>query len=174
MVTLPMVTTLVGSVLKLIVAYFLIGNEDIGIKGGAISTVVCFWLIALLDLFIIKRTLPRSLSLRRVFLKPAAAAAAMGLSAWAFYGLACKAMLALGVKLKTSIFVLVDQLGEPILDELGAATLSRTGVALSVLIPIGIAVIVYFALILVTKAISKEDLALIPKGDKIARILRVE
>ena len=31
-----------------------------------------------------------------------------------------------------------------------------------------------FALILVTKAISKEDLALIPKGDKIARILRVE
>ena len=174
MVTLPMVTTLVGSVLKLIVAYFLIGNEDIGIKGGAISTVACFWLIALLDLFIIKRTLPRSLSLRRVFLKPAAAAAAMGLSAWAFYGLACKAMLALGVKLKTSIFVLVDQLGEPILDELGAATLSRTGVALSVLIPIGIAVIVYFALILVTKAISKEDLALIPKGDKIARILRVE
>lgn len=174
MVTLPMVTTLVGSVLKLIVAYFLIGNEDIGIKGGAISTVVCFWLIALLDLFIIKRTLPRSLSLRRVFLKPAAAAAAMGLSAWAFHGLACKAMLALGVKLKTSIFVLVDQLGEPILDELGAATLSRTGVALSVLIPIGIAVIVYFALILVTKAISKEDLALIPKGDKIARILRVE
>ena len=174
MVTLPMVTTLVGSVLKLIVAYFLIGNEDIGIKGGAISTVVCFWLIALLDLFIIKRTLPRSLSLRRVFLKPAAAAAAMGLSAWAFHGLACKAMLALGAKLKLGLFVLLDELGQPVLDELGAATLSRMGVALSVLIPIGIAVIVYFALILVTKAISKEDLALIPKGDKIARILRVE
>lgn len=174
MVTLPMVTTLAGSILKLIVAYFLIGSKDIGIRGGAISTVVCFWLIALLDLFIIKRTLPRSLSLRRVFLKPAAAAAAMGLSAWAFHGLACKAMLALGVKLKLGLFVLLDELGEPVLDELGAAALSRMGVALSVLIPIGIAVIVYFALILVTKAISKEDLALLPKGDKIARILRVE
>ncbi len=98
----------------------------------------------------------------------------MGLSAWAVNGLAAKALLALGVKLKTSLFVLVDALGDPILDELGKASLSRTGVALSVFGAIGIAAIVYFALILVTKAISKEDLALLPKGDKIARILRVE
>jgi len=136
--------------------------------------VVCFWLIALLDLFIIKRTLPRSLSLGRVFLKPVGAAVAMGLSAWAFYGLASRAMLALGVKLKTSLFVQLDAYGEPLLDELGKAALSRTGVALSVLIPIGIGVIVYFALILVTRAISREDLSLLPKGDKLAKILRVE
>ena len=174
MVALPMATTVIGCAMKLLVGYVLIGNPDIGIRGGAISTVVCFWIIALLDLFIIRRTLPRSLSLARVFVKPVGAAAAMGLSAWAFHGLACRAILALGVKLKTSIFVLVDQLGEPVLDELGKASLSRTGVALSVLIPIGVAVIVYFALILVTRAISKEDLALLPKGDKIARILRVE
>ena len=174
MVALPMATTVIGCALKLAVAYVLIGNPDVGIRGGAISTVVCFWLIALLDLFIIKRTLPRSLSLGRVFLKPVGAAAAMGLSAWAFHGLACRAMLTLGVKLKTGLFVLLDQSGEPVLDELGSAALSRTGVALSVMAPIGIAVIVYFALILVTKAISKEDLALIPKGDKIARILRLE
>ena len=174
MVALPMATTVIGCALKLAVGYVLIGNEEIGIRGGPISTVVCFWLIALLDLFIIKRTLPRSLSLGRVFLKPAGAAAAMGASAWAVHGLACKAMLALGVKLKTSIFVVVDQLGEPVLDELGKAALSRTGIALSVFSAIGVAAVVYFALILVTKAISKEDLALIPKGDKIARILRVE
>lgn len=174
MVALPMATTVIGCALKLAVGYVLIGNEDIGIRGGPISTVVCFWLIALLDLFIIKRTLPRSLSLGRVFLKPAGAAAAMGASAWAVHGLASRALLALGVKLKTSIFVVVDQLGEPLLDELGKAALSRTGVALSVFAAIGVAAVVYFALILVTKAISKEDLALIPKGDKIARILRVE
>jgi len=174
MVALPMATTVIGCALKLAVGYVLIGNPDIGIRGGAISTVVCFWLIALLDLFIIRRTLPRSLSLGRVFIKPVVAAAAMGLSAWAFHGLASRAMLALGVKLKTSLFVRLDAYGEPLLDELGKAALSRTGVALSVLIPIGIAVIVYFALILVTRAISKEDLALLPKGDKLAKILRVE
>ena len=166
MVTLPMITTLVGSILKLVVAYFLIGNKDIGIRGGAISTVVCFWLIALLDLFIIKRTLPRSLSLGRVFVKPVAAAAAMGASAWAVNGLVTKALLALKI--------FVTETEELLPDGTAAMGLSRMGNALVVFGAIGIAVIVYFALILVTKAISKEDLALIPKGDKIARILRVD
>ena len=161
-----MVTTIIGSALKLVVAYFLIGNPDVGIRGGAISTVVCFWLIALLDLLIIKRTLPRSLSLGRVFIKPGIAAAAMGASAWAVNGLMTKALLALKVFVTETEELLPD--GSAVLD------LSRTGVALSVFGAIGVAVIVYFALIVVTKAISKEDLALLPKGDKIARILRVD
>ena len=168
MVTLPMVTTVIGSALKLVVAYFLIGNEDIGIKGGAISTVICFWLIALLDLFIIKRTLPQSLSLGRVFVKPAAASAAMGLTAWAIHGLIWTLLT------KLNLFVALGEDEKPLLDGLGRAVLSRTGTALAVFAAIGVAVIVYFALILVTRAISKEDLALLPKGDKIARILRVE
>ena len=60
LVTLPMVTTLVGCIFKLIVSYALIGDPNIGIKGGAISTVVCFGIIAVLDLVIIKLALPRS------------------------------------------------------------------------------------------------------------------
>ena len=56
----------------------------------------------------------------------------------------------------------------------GTVQLSGKGSALAVLGAIGVAAVVYFTLILVTRAISKEDLALIPKGDKIARILRVE
>ncbi len=166
MVTLPMVTTVIGSGLKLGAAYVLIGNPEIGIRGGAVSTVVCFWLIALLDLFIVKRTLPRSLSLARVFVKPVAAAAAMGASAWGINGLVTKALLALKI--------FVTETGELLPDGTAAMGLSRMGNALAVFGAIGIAVIIYFVLILVTRAISKEDLALIPKGDKIARILRVE
>ncbi len=166
MVALPMTTTVIGCALKLAVGYVLIGNPDIGIRGGPISTVVCFWIIALLDLFIIKRTLPRSLSMGRVFLKPVGAAAAMGAAAWAVNGLLTKAFLAL------KIFVTETQ--ELLPDGTAAVGLSRTGTALAVFGAIGVAVIVYFALILVTKAISKEDLSLLPKGDKIARILRVE
>ena len=37
-----------------------------------------------------------------------------------------------------------------------------------------VAVPVYLALILTLNAISKEDLALMPKGDKIARLLRIQ
>ena len=173
-VTLPMVTTVIGCALKLVVAYFLIGNPDIGVRGGAISTVVCFWLIALLDLFLIKHALPRSLSLGRVFIKPAAASVAMGLSAWAVYGLSSRALVAL------DLFHKLEEDGTYIpgpfvnLAEDGAAVLSGLGNAVSVMAAIGLAMVIYFALILLTRAVSKEDLALMPKGDKIARLLHIQ
>ena len=161
MVALPMATTVIGCACKLAVGYVLIGNPDIGIRGGAISTVVCFSLIALLDLFIIKRVLPRSLSLARVFVKPVGAAAAMGLTAWAVHGLLSKVLVVFD-----AFHTIPGEGLEPVL--------SWKGNALAVFGAIGVAVVVYFALILLTKAISREDLALLPKGDKLARILRVE
>ena len=160
LVTLPMVTTLIGCLLKLIVGYVLTGIPEIGIKGGAISTVVCFGIVAILDLVIIKLTLPRSLSYFRVFSKPAAATAVMGLSAWAVCGLLSKALVKIGA-FQTK-------------NEAGQAMLSWNGNALAVAAAIGVAVVVYVALILLTKAISKEDLSLMPKGDKIARLLRIK
>lgn len=152
LVTLPMVTTIVGCVLKLAVGYILIGNPNIGIKGGAISTIVCFGLIAVLDLIIIKLALPRSLSYVRVFAKPALSAAVMGAAAWAVYGLLAKFLT-----------TEVD----------GASVLTGTGNAAATLGAIAVGGIIYVALILATRAISREDLALMPKGDKLARILRI-
>ena len=176
LVTLPMATTLIGCILKLIVGYILIGNPDINIKGGAISTVVCFGIIALLDLVIIKLALPRSLSYVRVFAKPAAAAAAMGASAWAVCGLTGRLLIWIDSLLKREVplFLALGDDGSTLLNGAGQAVLSWKGNALAVLAAIGVAVIVYFALILLTKAISKEDLALMPKGDKIARLLRIQ
>ena len=168
LVTLPMVTTLIGCILKLIVGYVLIGNPDIGIRGGAISTVACFGIIALLDLVIIKLALPRSLSYVRVFAKPALAAAAMGASAWAICGLLSKVLVKLGP------FQMKGEDGLAILDQAGQAILSWKGNALAVMAAIGVAAVVYFALILFTRAISREDLSLMPKGDKIAKVLHIQ
>ena len=100
-----------------------------------------------MDLFIIKLALPRTLSLLRAFLKPGISALVMGGAAWAVYGLATR-------------FVLDKE--------------TFLGNAVATVLAIGVAVIVYFVLILVTKAISKDDLALMPKGEKIARLLRVK
>ncbi len=176
LVTLPMVTTLIGCIFKLIMGYWLIGNPDIGIRGGAISTVVCFGLIAVLDLVIIKRTLPRSLSYARVFVKPAGAAAVMGASAWAIYGLTSKLLIWLDSLLKREVplFQAVAEDGSILLNEADAAILSWKGNALSVMVAIGFAMIIYFVLILLTRAISREDLSLMPKGDKIARLLHIQ
>ena len=161
---------------SLIVGYFLIGNPDINIRGGAISTLACFGIITLLDLVIIKLALPRSLSYARVFAKPAAAAAAMGATAWAVNGLTGQLLMWIDSLLKREVplFLAVGEDGALLLDEAGKAMLSWKGNALAVTAAIGVAAIVYFALILLTKAISKEDLALMPKGDKIARLLRIQ
>ncbi len=167
LVSIPVLTTAVGCVLKIVINFILVGKPDINIQGAPIGTLVCFGVIALLDLVIIKLALPRSLSYVRVFAKPAASAAAMGLSVWAVYGLASKLLV------KLTSFQAVDEGGNLLLDAAGAATLSWKGNALAVVAAIGVGVIVYFALVLATQAISRDDLALMPKGDKIARLLRI-
>ena len=159
LVTLPMFTTVIGCVLKIVLTYFLVGNPALNIRGGSISTLVCFGLIALLDLIIIKFSLPRSLSYVRVFLKPALAAGAMGLAAWAVYGLLSRLLLGLGA---------FQAAGEN-----GTLALSGTGNALATMGAIGVGAVVYFALVLLTQAISRADLSLMPKGDRIARLLRL-
>ena len=73
----------------------------------------------------------------------------MGLATWAVYGLVSR--------------LFTSEAGE----------LSGTGNALATLVAIGVGVIIYFVLILVTHAISREDLTLMPKGDKIAKLLRI-
>ena len=47
------------------------------------------------------------------------------------------------------------------------------GSTLAVLGAIGLGVILYAVLVVVLRAISREDLSLMPKGEKIAKILRL-
>lgn len=154
MVTIPMITTIIGCVMKIIVIYVLAGNPDINIKGGPVSTIACFGVIALLDLIIIKMALPRSLSYVRAFLKPALSAAVMGVAVRAVYGLAERLLVNGGI--------LSNESG-----------LTGSGNALATLLAIGVGVVIYFALILLTRSISRDDLSLMPKGDKIARLLHI-
>ncbi len=48
------------------------------------------------------------------------------------------------------------------------------GPRLGCLCGIAAGVVVYFALVVLLKVFSKDDLELMPKGDKIAKILRVQ
>ena len=51
--------------------------------------------------------------------------------------------------------------------------LSRTGNGLAVICAILVAVAVYGILVIALRAITREDLSLMPKGEKIARILHL-
>ncbi|MEG0765560.1 MAG: polysaccharide biosynthesis protein [Pseudoflavonifractor sp.] len=141
MVYLPILTVVVGGVVKLIVNWFLVGNTNFMIFGAPVGTLCCFAIVAVMELVIIHRTIPAPPRYGKAFLKPLIAAVLMGLSAWGTYGLLTK-LLHLGNTLATMGAILV-------------------GMA------------VYFVLVLALQVISKEDLELMPKGDKIARILHI-
>ena len=118
-------------------------------------------LVMAVDLVVIARVIPRRPSYFQVFAKPAAASALMGLGAWAVYGLLSKVLMAAGKLCE------LDQATQKIVG------LSRTGNGLAVICAILVAVAVYGILIIALRAITREDLALMPKGEKIARILHL-
>jgi len=139
-VNLPILTMVIGGVLKIIINYGLVAIPAINVVGAAVGSLFCFGAAGVLDLLIIRRVMTAAPNYWRIFFKPVVSSAIMGAGAWACYGL---------------VFRL---------------TQSNT---LGVVVAIALAVVIYAVLILAWRAISKDDLSMMPKGDKIARILRI-
>ena len=153
-VTLPVVVMVLGGVVKVVTNYTLVGMGEIGIYGAPVGSVLCFALCLVLDLAIIARVVPHHPRFLPIFAKPLAASALMGGTAWAVYGLLSR------------VLSVVPE-GET------ERVLSWSGNAVATLVAIGAAVAVYAVLIVLLRAISREDLALMPKGEKLARLLRL-
>lgn len=154
-VSLPIITTLLGGAAKLGANYLLVSIPDVHVFGAPVGTLLCYVVVLVLDLIALKHIVPEVGSYVRVFAKPVFAGAVMGGGAWAVYGLLERLLVALGMT-----------------QQAGVQDISRMGNALAAFGAIGVAVVIYFALVLLTRAISKEDLLLMPKGEKIAKILR--
>ena len=159
-VNLPIAAVVAGGVVKIVLTLLLVGRPNVLIYGAPIGTLACFLVINLLDLFFIHRSLAAPPSFLRAFVKPLLASGAMALTAWGTHKLLA------GVLFGMSRFQRVLESGEVVLSYLGGA------VATLCAILVGVAV--YAALVLVLKAISREDLELMPKGDKIAKLLHIK
>ena len=70
----PTVSMTVGAILKVIFAYFLIGDPSIGIMGAPISTLICDLTIDLINFYYILKCVPDAIDVRRSFLRPFMAA----------------------------------------------------------------------------------------------------
>ena len=141
---LTMVTLITGGVIKIIINWFLVARRDINIYGAPVGTLCSYCAMAAMDYVFMCRTLSSRPRLLRVFSGPLAASALMGLTAWGIYGL--------GARL----------LGQ-----------GRIGTLLAMCAAIGAAVIVYLVTAIVFRAVTREDMKLIPGGEKIARILHM-
>jgi len=142
---LTMVTLISGGIIKIVINWFLVARRDINIYGAPVGTLCSYCAMAALDYIFMCRTLDHRPRLLRIFSAPLAASALMGVTAWALFGLCQRALLQMG----------------------------RIGTLLAMCAAIGAAVIVYMAAAIGLRAVTKEDMKLIPGGEKIARILHM-
>lgn len=138
----PILVVAIGGVAKIAVNYVLVGNPDIMINGAPVGTLVCFAIMCVLDIFIIRRAIPSPPSFTRAIGKPLVASLLMALSAWGSYGLLTN-YLKLGNTPATLAAILVG-------------------------------VIIYLILVLALRILSRRDLELMPRGDKIANFLHID
>ncbi len=139
----PVVNMLLAGVLKLAAVYILSGNPAVGIRGAALGATACYLCIAVLNLIAIGKFVPQKPALLKNLLRPFLPAAVMGAAVYGVYWLLT---LALGAE--------------------GSRVL-LCGV------PIAAGVAVYGVMIVVCKSITREDCMLLPKGDKLAKLLRL-
>ena len=154
-INLPVIVMVLGGIVKIVNNYNLVGA--IGIAGAPVGNILCFGLALVLDLVVITRVIPNRPRLLPIFAKPAVASAVMGGAAWAVYGLLSRILSS----------EQVDQAGQTV------RAVSRMGNATGIFLAIAVAGVVYLVLVVAIRAISKDDLALMPKGDKLARLLRL-
>ena len=143
--TIPVINMAVGGVVKLIINYVLVGNPAINIVGVPIGTVSCYLCITILNLFAMSRVIQEPPHMVRNMVKPLVSALIMGAAVLGVYVL-------LG-----NVFSLD----------------STTGKLMLCAIPIVVGVVVYAVCVIKFKAITRDDCMLLPKGEKIAKLLRL-
>jgi len=142
-VHLPVIAMGIGALVKILCNYVLVGFPDVGIHGAPIGTSLCYLVILTINLVNIRR-LSIPFSLCRSFLRPLLAAGVMGVFVWLIY--------------------------PPVAGFLGSGRLLSLA---AVLLTVALAAVIYLLMLIAVKALPREDVLMLPKGEKIAKILRI-
>ena len=142
-VNIPVINMFIGGFVKLAAIFILTGNPAIGILGTPVGSLLCYLCITVLNLFCMKKVLPQAPAIMRNVLRSLVCAAIMGVAAYGTWR---------GI---------VAVLGE------GVSRVIACGV------PIMVGAAVYVVLAVKFKAITREDCLLLPKGEKIAKLLHL-
>lgn len=139
----PVINTLLCGGMKLVVVYLLVGNPRIGILGAPVGMLLCYACIGIMNFVAIYRVVPKKTKILRNLLRPAVPAGVMGAAVW-------------GV---SRILRILPGVGESRLILCGFS------------VAVGIAV--YLIFVVICKAIRREDCLLLPKGEKISKLLHL-
>ncbi len=142
-VWLPVIHMIIGAAVKIAASYIFISIPSVNILGASVSTVLCYFAIAALNVLAVMRSTGFRFSVKDFVLKPVVASAAMGIVTVAVYKV-------------LSMFLSTSRLDSLIITFISMA----------------VAVIVYAVAVILVRVIKKEDVMLLPKGEKIANIMQ--
>lgn len=143
----PVKSLLVGAVIKIACNYTLVGNPNININGAPFGTIACYAYIVCANLYVLLKETGCRPSFISVFLKPLFAGLLGGGSSYGFY----------------KLFMLIIPAGN--------IAGRVNGSMWSVLLAIPFSVLFYCICLVFLRVLNKDDLLMMPKGEKIVKIL---
>ena len=143
----PVKSVVVGAICKITCNFILVGNPKINVYGAVVGTILFYVVIVACNLTSLLRISKVKVNWASILVKPLICAALCGVTAFAAYGLLSK------------IFPVTNT--ESILN-MGTV---------STVIAVGLAVVVYAISLLLLKGVAREDISVLPKGEKIAKTL---
>lgn len=143
----PVKSVVVGAICKITCNFILVGNPKINVYGAVAGTILFYVVIVACNLTSLLRISKVKINWSSILVKPLICASLCGVTAFAAYGLLSK------------IFPAGNT--ESILN-MGTV---------STVIAVGLAVIVYAISLLLLKGVAREDISVLPKGEKIAKTL---
>ena len=141
-----MITLITGGIVKIVINWFLVARPGVNIYGAAVGSLVSYFVMMVLNYGFMCRTLDKDPNVLRILKGPVIACAAMAATAWVLYFAA---------------------------SHLFGARMGRMEMLLSMAVAIVAAVAVYALFAIRMKAITAEDMKLIPGGEKISKLLHL-
>ena len=138
----------IGAFVNIMLGFILVPNPKFGIVGSTIGTLACFVVISAINIVLIMKMVKEKPKFTGAFIKPLICSAIMSAVAYLLY-------------------MLVSRLGS------GLIGTGRFAVILYLIVAIVVAIAVYFILIIATRTVTKEDMLLVPKGEKLAKLLHI-
>jgi stage V sporulation protein B len=146
---LPMYNMLIGGAINIVISWILLGNINLNIYGSAIGTLISYLFMCATNILFVVRKMPEHPQLMKAFLKPGINAVIMGAASWLVY--------------------------PAVLEILGAGpNPGRIMILIALAAAVAVGVVVYAVMTIVTGAITMEDMKLIPKGEKVAKLLHIK
>lgn len=145
---LAMLSMPVGGVIKYCVNDFFVSKPEVNILGAPIGTLACYVAITGLNILIISLKVRERPDFLKISLRPLLCSVLMGAAAWGVNGLCARFLL----------------------PALGGGRLAG---AVCLALTVAAAVLIYAVLIVGLRALTKEDILLLPKGEKLAKLLKI-